>query len=313
MLQLPRPPPAFCRVARSQRGARPSQQCGGALGRGQLMLALLLAVAAASTAAPAELAVNVTDDAAFSVAVGGEVWLRSSALRAYVDGGWQPPVRRAVRRYAGADAGLGRFSCTNVTWALGPSAVPLHTSVKVYSRAVVFVTQLPEGASSTNASNPPLPPPPAPAGAGGMEWERANAGAHPPSIAFPAFHTAAGTASQLPQLGFATWSGVMSPIKVGTNVTSVLCGLTSSGPVALYDRAHTTLVVSPLDNFKSAVHTASSTAWETGVGSEIRSLPHGFTHRTLLLLGKGRGVTAAMGEWGQAVRQVCLLLRRTCS
>ena len=97
----------------------------------------------------------------------------------------------------------------------------------------------------------------------------------------------------------------MTPIKVGArNVSSALCGLTSSGPVALFDSEHNTLIVSPLDNFKSAVHTASDTAWETGVGSEIRSLPSGFVHRTLLLLGRERGVTAAMGEWGEAVRRL---------
>ena len=40
-------------------------------------------------------------------------------------------------------------------------------------------------------------------------------------------------------------------------------------------------------------------AWETGVSSEIRSLPLGFSHRTLLRF--GRGVTATVKEWGETV------------
>ena len=128
---------------------------------------------------------------------------------------------------------------------------------------------------------------------------RGNAGAHPPSIAFPSFDTTA-SGGLLPQLRYATWAGVMVPIKVGAaNVSEALCGLTSSGPVALYDGNHSTIAISPLDNFKSAVHTASSSAWETGVSSEIRSLPPGFSHRSLLRF--GRGVTATVKEWGETV------------
>ena len=60
-----------------------------------------------------------------------------------------------------------------------------------------------------------------------------------------------------------------------------------------------TLVISPLDNFKSVVHTTreSDGARETGVGSEIESLPPGFVHRTLLTYGSN-GITGAMDAWG---------------
>ena len=101
----------------------------------------------------------------------------------------------------------------------------------------------------------------------------------------------------------------MAPIEVGVlgNATAAFNGLTSSGPVALFDADHATLVVGPLDNFKSAVHHArgplkGTAAWETGVGSEVRALPPGFVHRTLVLLGSGAGVTAGVGEWGRLAR-----------
>ena len=49
-----------------------------------------------------------------------------------------------------------------------------------------------------------------------------------------------------------TWAQVN--IKYGTNPLPALQGLSTTGPVALFDGNFTTLVVSPLDNFKSAVN-----------------------------------------------------------
>jgi hypothetical protein len=105
------------------------------------------------------------------------------------------------------DGVLGAFSCTNVSWAVG-SGLPLHTSVKVFSAcpvvsgkpdptctqgsvAAVFMTELPMGATGTNASNPTLH--------GGHTTEP---GAFPPSIAFPAFRAD----KTLAALGYVTWS-----------------------------------------------------------------------------------------------------------
>ena len=80
--------------------------------------------------------------------------------------------------------------------------------------------------------------------------------------------------------------------------------------MVLYDENQSAVVISPLDNFKSAVHTHTNSstgdgAWETGVGSEIVSLPPGFYHRTLLMFGgQATGVTAAMDLWGRTVRRI---------
>ena len=82
------------------------------------------------------------------------------------------------------------------------------------------------------------------------------------------------------------------------------------GPVVLFRQGNRsdTLVVSPLDNLKSVVHTlrkdsGDGGAWETGVNSEIESLPPGFMHRTLITFGSG-GITAAMTEWGSIARGI---------
>jgi hypothetical protein len=71
-----------------------------------------------------------------------------------------------------------------------------------------------------------------------------------------------------------------------------LQGLATSGPVVLFDdnASLVSLVVSPMDNFKNAVHHVRAgipLAWETGVSSELSALPIGFEHRTLLVAGSG--------------------------
>lgn len=148
----------------------------------------------------------------------------------------------------------------------------LHAAVKVYAAAgaAVFSVELPGGASNTNASNPALAAPPQKPGPAGLAWQRTHAGAFPPSISFPGFAIGPGSDSALAGLRWATWQSVMCPILVGeSNVTAAFAGLATSGPVVLFDDTHASVVVSPLDNFKSAVHTATGTAWETG--SALRS------------------------------------------
>ncbi|CAE7030117.1 unnamed protein product [Symbiodinium sp. KB8] len=69
----------------------------------------------------------------------------------------------------------------------------------------------------------------------------------------------------------------------GRNVTSRLNGLLS-GPVALFDKSRTTLVVSPMDNFKHSVHfyDASRRSWDLGVSSEVTAVAHGLAESKLL-------------------------------
>jgi len=99
----------------------------------------------------------------------------------------------------------------------------------------------------------------------------------------------------------------MVNVDYGKGPLTHLQGLSSNGPVAIFNDTSTTMVVSPADNFKNAVHfynTASGAtpAWETGVSSEVESLPKGFTHSTLLVVGDG--ITATMDSWGTLLRQM---------
>lgn len=264
------------------------------------LLAGLLELGRAA-AVPARVEVDFRDAATYAVHVGGVEWLRSSPPRLFAGGRWHyavgPDASLQVTGTAqteGSDE-LGDFDCLRVSWNVtGESSLTLYTAVKTYreSNIIVFEQELPFGASRTNASNPVLPVSP-----------DLDSGAYPPVVAFPAFN-ASGEAAPLRKLGFATWQGVMSQLRSGADVLSELQGLSSNGPVALFDSEFNTLVVSPLDNFKSAVHTYSkdTQAWEVGVSSELESLPANFKHRTLVL--SGIGVTATMDSWGATLRKL---------
>eukprot|EP01049_Picozoa_sp_SAG25_P000845 SAG25_NODE_31_length_20541_cov_59.033069_22_plen_392_part_00 len=298
-------------------------------------LALLLLHHYASTATTAVLLdVAFSDEATYSVSVWGSKWLDSAPIRVYTGGTWQNLTRQGSVHSHGSDS-LGAFTCINVSWwvsggggggssssssgrvGLGGSSVPagrdeawqrrrivLHTSLKTYPAidTAIFVQQLPSGASGTNASNPVLPQ-------GVREMDPGN---YPPVVAFPSL-----TGGQLESLGFVTWQSRMINVEWGVNVTSGskganeplisgrgLQGLATNGPVVLYDANFTSLVVAPMDNFKSAVHHVrdrTQSTWDLGISSELAELPPGFEHRTMLTAAKG--ITAALDKWGKAFRQ----------
>ena len=254
---------------------------------------------------PTGLTVEFTDNATFTVSVGGTVWLESAPIRAFADGAWQQLTKTGVKHSKGVDI-LGAYSCINVSWSWAPTS-PLHTSLKTYedNGVAIFIQQLPRGANRTNASNPVMP-----SGIRVIE-----PGDYPPVIAFPAF-----SGGQIQSLGYLLWQSRMVNAEWGTNVTGGphctneplseakpagrgLQGLSTSGPVVLYNAAFESLVVAPMDNFKSAVHFARRplAVWEAGVSSELTSLPAGFEHATMLFA--GRGVTATLDRWGRAFRR----------
>lgn len=249
---------------------------------------------------PPLLDIDFADDAQFNISLGGARWLGSAPIRAYLGGAWQKLSLTGTARSAGNDV-LGHFTCVNVSWVAGAGHV-LHTSLKTYagSNIAVFVQQIPAGARGTNASNPLLP--------GGLRVM--DPGNYDPVVAFPAL-----AGGQLEELGFVTWQSRMINVELGTNVTGGppgqnepliegrgLQGLSTSGPVVLFDDNFNSLVVAPMDNFKSAVHHVrdGTTVWDTGVSSELTDLPPGFEHRTMLV--GGRGITTTMDAWGRALR-----------
>ena len=246
------------------------------------------------------------NDASFNVSIGGVTWLRSDPTRFFANGAWQPLKRTGVQHSAGSDS-LGTYSCVNVSWSWNDDEQPLHTALKVYDDGVtaVFVQQLPRGANNTNASNPMLP--------SGLRV--IEPGDYPPVLSFPSF-----SGGELESLSYLIWQSRMINAEYGRNVTggphctneplseahpagSGLQGLSTSGPLVLYNEAFHALVVAPMDNFKSALHYARRphAIIDAGVTSELTSLPAGFEHRTMLTA--GQGVTTTLDAWGRRFRK----------
>lgn len=245
-----------------------------------------------------ELHFELDSDAGFRLKMADQIWLESAALRFFVEGAWHSSrgqnatVKQVSKRQYVASDRLGHFSCVNVTWSVvGRPGALIHTSFKTYldSCAIIFTQEIPQGARGTNASKAEMP----------KDGHQVEQGAFPPILSFPSFVLS----ERLQNLGFLTWKGTFAQAIHGKNVTEHLAGLSSNGPVVLFDQT-SSLIVSPLDNFKTAVHTHSTeaNAWETGVSSELTSIPRGFSHRTLIIAGVG--VTQAIDAYGKTVRKI---------
>lgn len=82
--------------------------------------------------------------------------------------------------------------------------------------------------------------------------------------------------------------------------------LDSQGPWVFFDHDRNTVVSSPADSFlvsELASGSASSKdAMSSGISPVIASLPAGFTHRTLMVFGKG--ITHTLDAWGEALQNM---------
>jgi hypothetical protein len=221
-----------------------------------LLAVLALLLDAAGSAAMME--VSIEADGSFAVEINSQRWLKSAPVRAFVGGAWRVPAHVNTSRSTGTDSALGSFNRTNVTWAIGAGAdqVPMHTSIQLFGDGVaMFTTELPRGASGTNASNPVLPHTWEPGTAGARraagfdasggpppglpnhtQWSRYHDnGIYPPSIGFPAFSAHAND-SLLPALGFVTWADCQIPSLHGVSPTTSLQGLSASGVKSPFSR-----------------------------------------------------------------------------
>ena len=260
------------------------------------------------------LEVAVDDDFAYAVRVGGDAWLRSSPVRAYVghtEHG-SPTKVGGVASSAGTDT-IGAFAAKTQHWRAGQ--VGFATAIKVYPLlgAAVFETMVPAGAAGTNASVPVVP--------GGWPGSQGNV---KPIVAFPAFATDSGSTGAghglqaLDQLrwedNFCYYSHGSALTINGNSSRSMLGQGVYGGPVVLHERRNltaepgaplTTLLLAPLDNVKhhgSYRNDTINSAWELGVYSQVRTLPSGFSHRTLVLA--GAGVTATVERYGALAQRL---------
>jgi hypothetical protein len=79
--------------------------------------------------------------------------------------------------------------------------------------------------------------------------------------------------------------------------------LGGEGPWVLFDRQRQTMVLSPADHFLVADMTNGPGGVKAGgLDAKITTLPKGFEHETLLVLGKG--ITSTLDAWGSALQQM---------
>merc|ERR1719397_2065141 len=102
---------------------------------------------------------------------------------------------------------------------------------------------------------------------------------------FPAFDERHGT---LTKLNYFTWNGQFCPI---TRIRGIPGKVDPKlvGPAILYrsnsSSSGKVVVISPMDNFMTAVQAVTNSVWAFGIGGEVAYLPSGFSHATMLYVG----------------------------
>ena len=259
-----------------------------AVGRAFSLLLLLLLAAPAATQ---RLSVTTSESGAFAVFVDGAPWLSSAPSSLFASGAERPVLLGNRTTTYGTDA-LGAWEAQ--TWSGAAGGTRVQAAVRLYAGrgAVTFDVMLPDGAQGTQRAAPNT-----------TEWLAYGDAA--PIIDFPSF--AWGGEGDLgfmttggDQIADAAWSwrseGGLPP-SAGRG----------SGPFVVYiDPRAAAVAICPLTNFAAAVsffNTSAPDAWRWGPSGKLTSLPPGFVHRTLVVLGPG-GFSSAWEEMGAALQQL---------
>ena len=238
----------------------------------------------------------------FTVSVGGRPWLVSATYNSLFVGHSEQQLEFSSHRTDTGVDSLGSWAADLFTGTAGGTRV--SAAVRHYAGFATFDVTLPDGASGTQRS-------------GFNVSIRDFGGAVPPVIDFPSFDYAT-NASALPNLGALTIEGDqigMTPWTWGSEGQLPGNGGRGGGPFVLFeDPREAAVAICPLTHFHTAVSHLDEAAsvWRWGPSGELQSLPTGFTHRTLLVLGP-EGVTDAferMGKALQALHPVATAARR---
>jgi hypothetical protein len=286
------------------------------------MLSARAAAPARAGAPGASASSHVEVSADGAVAVDSTVWLAADASpRLFCNGRWMELGAGELHpKVEGLDL-LGTYSEQTRTFASTDGGTGVELAVKAYGNDTFVLEQrLRHGCNHTQASPVPnLPQDTVETG------DTEHPGLVPPFLSFPAWNTEGG---ELRSLNFLTWQGGNHAVyqwtvqeSHGRDITAAasdgtfggLAGL-SSGPVVLMKAGPnetampTALVIGPISNPKLATSVIPETIWEIGVSSEVRSVPEGFAHRTLIVAAPGP--TRAMAKWGTLAQQAASLSRR---
>eukprot|EP01043_Picozoa_sp_COSAG02_P039416 COSAG02_NODE_3110_length_7343_cov_14.255936_3_plen_491_part_00 len=225
----------------------------------------------------------------FTVSVGGRPWLVSAANNSLFVGHSEHRLEFSSHRTdTGVDV-LGSWAADLFTGTAGDTRV--SAAVRHYAGFATFDVTLPDGANGTRRS-------------GFNVSVRDFGGAVAPVIDFPSFDYAA-NASALSSLGALTIQGDqigMTPWTWGSEGQHPGNGGRGGGPFVLFeDPRNAAVAICPLTHFHTAISHHDGAVWSWGPSGELTSLPAGFTHRTLLVLGP-EGVTDAFERMGKALQ-----------
>ena len=286
----------------------------------KLLLTLVVLISIGNlvpSAAVAVAAAQVHVDIEGSVSVGGDLWLSAAASpRLFCDGRWLKLGKGVLLPPLQGEDSLGSYSEQARSFAAADGGTGVELALKTYGEHVdtfVLEQRLRNGCKHTQANPVPRLPSRAVETA-----DTDHPGAVPPFLSFPAWDTEEG---ELQSLNFLTWQGGNHALyqwtvqeSHGRDITQAhsdgtfggLAGL-SSGPVVLMKTGPNrtalpaAVVVGPISNPKLATSVIPEVVWEIGVSSEVKSVPAGFVHRTLLTA--AAGPTRAMLRWGELAQQ----------
>lgn len=265
---------------------------------------------------------TTTDGQQYTVLVGGKPWLESPAgqpFRARVNGKWHSPSHTGAgsrdataafirtSNHTGTDE-FGSFTESRVTW--NASGARLVTAVKHYEHTdgpfVMFEQRCPDGCEQTNYTWLRLEEDAK--GQGQATADGINRTGLHPFFSYPQFDLTKLKLGQSPStIGSTTWKGTQIsrgsiPMANGL-LPSEQLGL-DTGPLVLFSgetEGNDALIISPANDFKGAVMYNSNTSLEIGVNGEITSVPRSYSHKTILLVGKG--VNNCLDRFGQVMRR----------
>ena len=227
----------------------------------------------------------------FDLFVDGAKWLArddaaasSSGMIPLVGGRMLGPPTLHHKRSNGTDK-WGAFSSIELAWA--DSAAPPHsptlliTSIRAYEQRelLAFTQTWPRGLTQTGAP-----------------------GSDATTIAaYPTLTTSSAGNTTVP-LNYYQWGGCQIANSFGgrfTDATNIPGGQRLGMPLLLYNRSGRSLVVSPAQNWLTAVHEEGNGTVGVGIKASVKILPPGFTHETVLV--GGPSINRTMYNLGDAL------------
>ncbi|CAK0845740.1 unnamed protein product [Prorocentrum cordatum] len=251
-----------------------------------LLAACLVALPGRSAALEVEFAPDLSS---YRVAHAGfPLFVAEGGIAVFCDGAWHSQSQGSLQLVGqvpvfGTDGQLGDYTGSELTWRAGGTRLVTTAWTYKTGRDVAFQYAFPDGAAGTSTV------------------ELAGTDSSEVIVNFPAF-TRVSLANTL------SWEGSFVQGKLDQWSTGP-----RGGPTVFFNSSdpelRTVVVASALDNFKATSAGPGRTwngtrAWVPGTPGTIVSLPKGWTQTFLLHLGASRGITAAIGEWGELLQAV---------